>query len=470
VPFIQSGGTIVGTPSSVGPTPGAGFVTRPFGISVYGGLTAAYELIYATQPNVRTVVSFLGRNVAQLHAKLYERVSDTERAYRRDHPLDRLLRRPVPVPSPGENGPRVARYSFMRALVEDLGIFDNHVSLKVRAAGDRLALIRIPPQYVEPVGLNLLFPDGFRITSIPGAPIFAAGDVLHLHGYNPIDPRWGLSPIETLRRLLAEDIAAGQYREQMWDNGARINGVIQRPIDAPPWRDAARDRFRQDFAGAYTGAGPEAGGTPVLEDGMTWQNVAFTSKENEYLDARKLTRAEVAAAYHVDPSMVGIMDSANIANADAAHTRLYQDTLTPLTAFIEEELTLQLLPEFESDPAALDLFYIEHNLDEKLRGDFQTEAEAASRAVGAPWLTRNEQRARRNLPPVDGGDELITPLNVTTGGRANPADTAPGTPGLGQAARRSSSLPYHQRLELEAGEKAAGRRPFQQTPAPTSSP
>lgn len=425
--FVQSDGVVVGTGS---PFPPNRVAERPYGITSYGGYTLAYEVLYRRQPNVRTVVSFLGRNMAQLRRKLFERVDDTNRAYRRDHPLDRLMRRP---------NPRTSRYAFNRALVEDLGVFDNALALKVRS-GERVALLRIPPQHVEPIGANWLFPEAFRLLNLPGRPEIPADQMVHLHGYNPSEPRWGLSPIETLRQILAEDTAASEYRQQIWETGARHRGIIERPADAPSWKDTARDRFRQDFTAAFAGNGPEAGGTPILEDGMTWRDVSFNAQELEYLGARKLTRAEVAAAYHVDPSLVGALETGNIAAADAAHTRLYQDTFGPLCNFIDEELTLQLLPDFEPGEAAFDAFYLESDLDAKLAGDFATEAEATSRAVGAPWLLRNEARARRNLPPVDGGDELVTPLNVTTGGRASPADTAPGTPGLGQAARRRKAI------------------------------
>ena len=46
-------------------------------------------------------------------------------------------------------------------------------------------------------------------------------------------------------------------------------------------------------------------------------------------------------------------------------------------------------------------------------------------AVGGPYMTRNEARALNNLPSVAGGDDLIVPLNVLTGGLASPQDTAP---------------------------------------------
>jgi hypothetical protein len=38
-------------------------------------------------------------------------------------------------------------------------------------------------------------------------------------------------------------------------------------------------------------------------------------------------------------------------------------------------------------------------------------------------MTRNEARADNNLPPIEGGDELIVPLNVVEGGQASPQDT-----------------------------------------------
>jgi hypothetical protein len=40
-------------------------------------------------------------------------------------------------------------------------------------------------------------------------------------------------------------------------------------------------------------------------------------------------------------------------------------------------------------------------------------------------MTRNEARARLNLPHLEGADDLIVPLNVTQGGQASPTDSAP---------------------------------------------
>ena len=44
-------------------------------------------------------------------------------------------------------------------------------------------------------------------------------------------------------------------------------------------------------------------------------------------------------------------------------------------------------------------------------------------ATGGPWMTRNEARAMQNRPPLEGGDDLIVPLNVIAGGQASPNDS-----------------------------------------------
>jgi len=55
-----------------------------------------YAEIWRTQESVRTVVSFLARNIAQLGLHMYERVGDADRQRLQDHPLAALLRRPNP--------------------------------------------------------------------------------------------------------------------------------------------------------------------------------------------------------------------------------------------------------------------------------------------------------------------------------------------------------------------------------------
>jgi HK97 family phage portal protein len=374
--------------------------------------TADYAAIWRSQGALRTVVDFLGRNIASLGLHQFRRVSDTDRERVTDSELIRLIDRPNPA---------TTRYRLLDGLVRDFGIFDRAYWLKMKGSGGRRFLLRLPPARVTPVGGSWLWPEAFEFNGDKGKRTFKAEEVVHFRGYNPDGDLAGSPPIEALRRVLAEEYEAGRMRENTLRNGARVSGYLERPAGAPVWSDTAADRFRRSWRAQYAGGGPEAGGTPILEDGMKFVAASQTAEQLQYVEARKLTREEVAAAYFIPPTMVGVMDSATFSNIREQHKHLYQDTLGPWLSMIAEELSLQLLGDFDGSDGT----YLEFNLAEKLRGSFEEQAAQLQASVGGPFMTRNEARATQNLPAIEGGDELIVPLNVITGGQASPQDSAP---------------------------------------------
>lgn len=376
--------------------------------------TQDYAEIWRAQGSVRTTVDFLGRNIASLGLHLFRRVDNNDRERLTTHPLAQLLQRPNPATTP---------YRLFDGLVRDLAIFDRAYWLKMKSADTRW-LLRLPPKAVSPVGGSWLWPEAFEYNGTKGKKTFPADQVVHFRGYSPDGDLAGSSPIESLRRVLSEEYEAGRMREQTLRNGARASGYLERPAPQPgqpAWSDTARTRFRESWRSQYSGNGPEAGGTPILEDGMKFVAASQTARDLQYVEVRKLAREEVAAAYFIPPTLVGILDKATFSNIKEQHKHLYQDTLGPWLSMISQELELQLLPDF---PDVADL-YLEFNLEEKLRGSFEEQAAQLQASVGGPWMTRNEARAMRNLPAIEGGDELITPLNVIEGGQASPQDSAP---------------------------------------------
>lgn len=395
-------------------------------VDVYGGYTHSYATIYRTQPNVRTTIDFLARNIAQLGLHVYRRVSDTDRERLTDHPLARLIRQP---------NAWTTRYRLIETIVIDLGIYWNAYLVKIKPRDAAPFLVRVDPRLVTVDGK--LSPSKYLV-NFGGSKVMELDppDVVHFRGYSPESDVQGLSPLETLRRILAEEAAAGEHREGFWRNAARMSGVIERPADAPEWSDAALRRFQVQFEALYSGA-QNAGRTAVLEDGMSYKANSFSPEDSQYLEGRQLTREEVARAYHVPPPMVGILNNATYANVTEQHKMLYQDTLGPWLVMLEEELELQLLPEFDTSGSV----YLEFNIAEKLKGSFEERAASISSAVGRPWLTANEARALDNRNALDGdADALVTPLNVLVGGQASPRDSAPPPKALHGAKARVDTL------------------------------
>jgi HK97 family phage portal protein len=370
-----------------------------------------YGAMYRRQPAVRTVVDFLARNVAQLNAKVYERVSNTDRLEVWDHPLAELLRHPNPV---------TTRYRHMFATVADMAIYDVAYWRMLRQGG-RTAVVRVSPEVLR--AYDEVAPNGTlrRVHRLVDGTAVPRSDLVIFPGYSPDNFDEGVSPLETLRRVLEEETAAQQHRQGMWRNSARQSGWIQRPIEAPDWSDVARQRFRADVEAMMAGAS-NAGRIGVLEDGMTWNANSFSPKDTEYIAGRRLTYEEVAVVYGIDPSLFGL-GSATKASAEQKHQEVYQDVLGPLLRQIQDELDLQLLPVLQ--PIGNSTTYIEFNIAEKLKGSFETQAAVLTTSVGVPLMTPNEGRARLNLPklPGDEWDLPIQPMNVIYGGQ--PAVTVP---------------------------------------------
>lgn len=381
----------------------------PFSLQLTDDLTQAYSMIWRKHQSVRTVVSFLGRNIASIGLHLYERLSDTDRRRITDGPLADLLSSPFPG---------TTLYRFLDSLVQDLAIYDHAFLLKISRPDGRPALLRLPPEQVSLIGSSGIVVEGFRWAGSGGSRDFAADQVCYFHGYSPVSNSVGASSIESLRRVLAEEWEAGVMREQILRNGARINGYLERPADAPAWSSEAKSKFARQWRAQYAGGGPEAGGTPILEDGMKFVANSQTARDLQYVEARQLTREEVAAAFFIPPPMVGVMDGATFSNITEQHKMLYQDTLGPWLTQLSQELNAQLVSEI-GEPGQ----YLEFNIRQKLQGSFEEQASSMSSAAGGPWMTRNEVRALNNLPWLPGGDELIVPLNVIEGGQASPLDT-----------------------------------------------
>jgi HK97 family phage portal protein len=369
--------------------------------------------LWREQPQLRTVVSFLGRNVAQLGLHTFERVSETDRKRDRSNAFARALADP---------GDGMTSFQLIFALTVDKALYDRAYWLPWTDDQGKPRIRRLPPAWVSPAERNAFAVTKWRV-SLPGGgvAILPAERVLEFGGYHPTSTT-GCSPtIESLKETLAEQAESTLYRQQVWKRGGRASAVIKRPADAPPWDPQAAERFKQDWYANWTGDGPQAGGTPLLEDGMTIERIDFSADQQQWAEGNKLSFTTVASAYHVNPTMVGLLDNANYSNVREFRRMLYGDTLGPYLADFEGVINTFGLPMFEID---IERFYAEFNIGEKLQGSFEEQAAVLSSATGRPWMTADEARAKQNMPALGGeAAQLVTPLNVLIGGQASPRDS-----------------------------------------------
>lgn len=370
--------------------------------------------LWETQHNVRTVVDFLARNIGQLGLPVYQRVSDTDRQRLTDSPVAKLLANPNPA---------MTAYDLKVALVSDLALHDEAWWLTTETSSG---------WQVRPLAVDLIkivsgseFDEDLVIHYTPDInkePIVIPGkNLIHFKNWTPYYSDRGSPVVATLKEILAEQIAAQQFRTGIWKNGGQIGSYIARPKDAPAWSDEGSRRFKEDMK-AYKAKGANAGGMPVLEDGMTINQVRFNAREEQWIEAANLSLETVARAWHINPAMLGATGGVSYANVREFRKMLYGETLGPWLKMIQDRINSKLVPMLDPREGV----YVEFNVKAKLAASFDEQAAVLSAAVGRPWMTANEARALENMPALDGdADALVTPLNVLVGGQASPRDSAP---------------------------------------------
>lgn len=408
--------------------------------------------LYQTQANLQAVVTFLADSIAQLPLKVYIRDGENDRKRDRASASARLLWRP--------NADQTA-YEFIRGLAIEYFVYGAvYVWLLPdadSASGWQLRLI--PTDWVTDADMETSYaPSSIRVTSNSGSVVeIPKEEFVMFRTYSPGNPGGFISPIAGLRTTLTEQIEASNFRKQLWSSSGRLNAQVLRPKDVQPWDDETKKKWINAFREAWGPSGSKAGSIPLMEDGMEIKPFSTSFKEAQWTESVHLSREDVAAAYHVNPSLIWHTSTQTYASAKDNARALYAECLGPVLQMIQQRINSFLLPMVGADENA----YVEFDLAEKVKGNFEERASILQSATGGPWMTRNEARADNNLPPIEGGDELIVPLNVIEGGQASPTDThmdpQDGSKGCGCASRKAKSEPIRikGRSEKEEDEKLA---------------
>ncbi|QOP66596.1 portal and MuF-like fusion protein [Microbacterium phage Lahqtemish] len=388
---------------------GAGFATE-----VVDGMSVGD--LYQTQPNLRSVVDFTSRNAAQLGRHVFRPDGKGGRERARDSFMETLLQNPNDY----QTG-----YDLFKQLFSELALYDFHLwVIDYSRKGGGTTITGIPTEWIT--GTKA---DAFgRVTKYRVQPngsnewfYVDVEDAVVFRGYNPHGFKKGSSPVASLRNTLSEQIAAGDFRRQMWKRGGRIGMYLTRPADAPEWSAEGKAKFIQQWKAQWSGGGAEAGGTPLLDEGMEMKRVGFNAREEQWLEGAQLALVTVAQAFHVPPAMLGAPGYNSFASVKEFRKMLYTETLGPSVAQVEDTINRFLAPLIGINDGS----YLELNIGEKLQGDFEEQAAVTSTAVGGPWMTVNEARAKANLPAIEGGDELLAPLNMGAAGNNGPMAGTP---------------------------------------------
>ncbi|HBI7026655.1 phage portal protein [Clostridium perfringens] len=229
-------------------------------------------------------------------------------------------------------------------------------------------------------------------------------EILHFIGDITLDGLIGIAPLEYLKCTIENGRATQEFINKFFKNGLTTKGIIQYIGDLD---EKAKKTFIKEFESMSNGLA-NAHSVSLLPLGYQFQPLSLSMADAQFLENAKLTKRELAAAFGMKSYHLNDLERATFNNLTEQQKDFYITTLQPSLTNYEQEMQDKLLSQYET----LNDVKIEFNVDTILRSDIKTRYEAYRIGIQSGFMASNEVRKKENLPPKEGGDELLINGNM----------------------------------------------------------
>ena len=248
-------------------------------------------------------------------------------------------------------------------------------------------------------------------------------NMIHIRAQT-LDGVCGLGIPEYPRDSVGVAVGRRKFAGSFFANGGRPGGILKYPAR---WSKEDRDAVERDFRQAYER--PDAAFKTIGQryssdkDEVEFiQNQGHTFEQTQMYEGSESDVREMARLLNIQPHLLGDMTAASYNSLEQQQAAFWTVSLSNWTRRIADQCFLRLLFKPERDAGNL---VFTHNLNTLDYADSSVTAEVASKLVTAGVMTRNDARRLFNLPPMDGGDELLLPPGNKAEGSENGSDNVP---------------------------------------------
>ena len=217
---------------------------------------------------------------------------------------------------------------------------------------------------------------------------------------DPDNPYQGRSIIKASAMALDTDYRMREWNRGLFANAARPSAVLEVP---DVMTDEVYQRLSKQMDEAHAGS-DNAFKQIILEGGAKLVPYSLNQQDLDFLESRKFSKDEIFAMFRTSPSIVGMTEDVNRANAEAQDYTMAKRVVLPRVRGLKELLNVELVEKY--DPA-LEIDFVNPIPEDKTQ-------ELAEDTQGVnKWLTIDEVREKRGLPPLENGAGavLYRPLN-----------------------------------------------------------
>jgi len=335
-------------------------------------------------------VGLISDTVSTLPLNLYERLPDGGRRVASEHQLQDVLHS-----SPNYNN---TPFEFWQIELAAMLLRGNAYAEIKRTANKVSSINFLLPQSIEPQ----IQEDGslrYCYSNKNNTRIISENDMFHTKAFT-LDGITGISPIQYGANVIGSAMSADAAANSTFKNG--LMPTVAFSTDKIIKKEQ-REEFRasvREISGAIN-----AGKSPILEYGLEAKQIGISPEDAQLLESRKFSLEEICRWFRVPPWMIGYTEKNTSWGSGLEQQMIAFVTfnLNPWITRIQQSINKRLL-----SPEDRSKYYAEFSLDGLLKGDSSARASFYSAMVNNGIYTRDEVRAKENLPKRGGNADVLT--------------------------------------------------------------
>jgi HK97 family phage portal protein len=221
-----------------------------------------------------------------------------------------------------------------------------------------------------------------------------ARDVLHIKLDARSNPLKGEPPLTNAMLDIAASNSMVRQALEFANNAAKPSGVLTTDQPLEDWQTR---EMRQMWRDLTTGA--NAGGTPILSNGLKWQQVSSTSRDAQLAELLQIADGRIATAYRIPLPLLSLWG----AQVQAGGEELMRFWVSSAFGFALNHLEDGVGRFFGLSGWPQE--YLEFDTAALLRSAQRDRIESLARAVQGGIYSPNEARAMEDLPAAKDGDQ-----------------------------------------------------------------
>jgi HK97 family phage portal protein len=236
-------------------------------------------------------------------------------------------------------------------------------------------------------------------------------DILHFPGFG-FDGIRAKSVISYAARNAAGNaMAMDEYSGKFFAGGAHPSIVLSTDKGM---KEEQKLGLQMAFLAKYSGMDNAHRLPLVLTEGLKASNLSMSAEDAQLLESRKYQVVDIARAFGVPPHLIGETSASTSwgSGLEEMSRAFITFTVNQHLRRIEQELNRKIYPRSQR-------FYLEFFRDALMEGNSKAQSDYYRAAIGGPgsgpgWMTVDEVRKSRHLPPMNGeAAKLFYPTATT---------------------------------------------------------